>query len=56
MIPQILFIIIVMLGAGVTIAKHGEPQKPHNIVTTLIAQVIMHGLLFWGGFYDCFFK
>ncbi len=44
--PQIIFITIMALGTGVTLAQHGDLKKDFiNTAVTLL-------LLWWGGFFD----
>ncbi len=31
MLPQIIYLLLLSLGLGVIMAKHGEPQRPYNI-------------------------
>ena len=57
MIPQLIYLGIAAFGAGFILANHGNPKGgEHNILTSLIAEAIIVGLLYWGGFFDCFFK
>jgi hypothetical protein len=57
MIPQIVMICLVFLGLGMAMAKHGQPRTGNeNFFVTLISAVISHAVLYWGGFYDVFFK
>jgi hypothetical protein len=50
--PQITLIVLFAAGTGMAMVKHGEPQCPHNIWTTLIATAITVGLLIAGGFFN----
>jgi hypothetical protein len=50
-VPQICYIVIITLGLGISLAKHGEPQGDYNFFTTLIAAAIQIGLLILGGFF-----
>lgn len=50
-IPQICYIVIITLGLGISLAKHGEPQGDYNFFNTLIASFIQIGLLMLGGFF-----
>lgn len=49
--PQIIYLLLVALGFGVTVAKHGEQRYPHSVWTQLIGMVIVLPLLYWGGFF-----
>lgn len=49
--PQIIYMLLVALSFGVTVAKHGEPRDPHNCLTQLIGIAIVLPLLYWGGFF-----
>lgn len=55
MIPQLIIIAMSFAGLGLALAKHGQDQGKFNVVTSLIATSIQFGLLYWGGFFDCFF-
>ncbi len=51
-VPQICYIVIIALGLGITLAKHGEPKEDkYNFFTSLIAAAIQIGLLILGGFF-----
>lgn len=51
-IPQIIYITLAAMGLGIDLIKHGETKSgKHNVVTTLIAQILVLGLLYWGGFF-----
>jgi len=49
--PQIIWIVLVAMGVGIQIAKHGQPDK-YNGKTALIGCSISAGLLYWGGFFN----
>ena len=49
--PQIILIVLLAVGFGTAAAKHGEPSKPHNVVTSAISIALLVGLLWWGGFW-----
>jgi len=53
---QILYLILTVFGLGITLAKHGEPRDPYNFWGTLLSTAMLLGILYWGGFFDCFFK
>jgi hypothetical protein len=50
-VPQICYIVIITLGLGISLAKHGESQGDYNFFTTLIGAAIQIGLLILGGFF-----
>lgn len=50
-VPQICYIVIITLGLGISLAKHGEPQGDYNFFTALVAAAIQIGLLILGGFF-----
>ena len=50
--PQIIYIVLQVLGLGLSMAKHGQPQKPYDFWISLTASVIMLSLLIWGGFFN----
>lgn len=52
MIPQIIFLILSVVGFGMSIVLHSKPRTPHNFYSGLIATCITYALLFWGGFFD----
>lgn len=56
MIPQLIMLGLMCIGLGVGLSKHGEAQARHNIVIDLISVAVQLGLLYWGGFFDCFFN
>lgn len=52
-IPQIIIIILYAINLGMSIENHGkEKTEKENVITTIIASVIMMALLWWGGFWD----
>lgn len=50
-IPQILYIVIITMGLGIALAKHGEPQGDYNFFNSLFGAAIQVGLLILGGFF-----
>jgi hypothetical protein len=51
-IPQIIYLILWLLGAGIAMAKHGEPKTgKYDFWTTLLSSILALGLLYWGGFF-----
>jgi len=52
--PQLIYLGLVILGLGMTLGLHGQPQKKgHNFWGKLISSMIAISLLYWGGFFDC---
>lgn len=50
--PQLIYLALLVLGAGMELARHGQPKTgEHNVITTLIASAIILALLAWGGFF-----
>lgn len=50
--PQIILIVLMTLGLGMSIADHGRPKTGKTSATAaLIANIILFGLLYWGGFW-----
>jgi len=57
MLPQLIIIMLWMLGLGIMMSKHGRPKKGNeNAWAHLISIVITAAILCWGGFFDVFFK
>ena len=57
MIPQIIYLVIIILGTGINLAKHGEQKNDkYNIWTHLLSVVIILFILYKGGFFNCFIK
>jgi len=51
-VPQILVIVLMALGVGVSLAKYGQQKTDkHDIWDVLIGPSIIAGLLYWGGFW-----
>lgn len=50
--PQGIYLGVTVFGTGIVLAKHGEPKTGrYNILTTLITDGLILGLLWWGGFF-----
>jgi len=57
MIPQILIISLGMIGLGINISKHGESETgKHNVWTSITSLSMYWAILYYGGFFDVFFK
>lgn len=51
--PQIILIIIYVLGLGISLAQHGEIKtKKENFWTSLFAVAVVIALLICGGFFS----
>lgn len=51
-LPAIIWIIIAVMGLGVSLARDGETKvKKESFLQTLIATGINVALLWWGGFF-----
>lgn len=50
--PQIIMIVIMAMGLGINLTKHGEPKEDnYSFPIALLATAIQAGLLIWGGFF-----
>lgn len=50
--PQIILLLLMASGLGIDLSKHGEEKKgKYNVLNTIIAQLLMLVLLWWGGFF-----
>ena len=50
--PQIIWIILLLIGVGIHLAKHGERRlDDYNIILYLISSAISFALLYFGGFF-----
>ena len=54
--PQLIYLGLIILALGLHIGLHGQPQKNYNAFTQLVSSIISVGILYWGGFFDCFFN
>ena len=50
-IPQIIWLVMEVIGLIVEIVEHGKPREPHNAYTFATSVVISFLLLYWGGFF-----
>lgn len=50
--PQLIIVVLMAIGLGVAIAKHGEARSPHSAGVALIAFFLNFALLWWGGFFN----
>jgi hypothetical protein len=57
MIPQILVLGILFMALGIDLVRHGKTHEvTENFWTTLLSFVIWIGLLYWGHFFDMFWR
>ena len=56
MIPQLIYLTMLTMGIGVSLARIGQPEKPQHPAIKWIAFLVTQSLLYWGGFYDVFFR
>ncbi len=51
-VPQIIYLALIMMDIGISLAKHGEPKnEKYNVWITLASAAIIVALLKWGGFF-----
>jgi len=50
--PQIILLILMVLGLGIHMAKHGQSQGEYNGWIKLVDVCIAIALLYWGGFFN----
>jgi hypothetical protein len=50
-VPQFILVALLILGLGVSIAKHGQPRENYHGGITFLATIIEFVLLYWGGFF-----
>lgn len=56
MIPQLIYIALIMISLGMNISSHGEPRGDTNAWNSLISCIIGFAILYWGGFFDVMIK
>ena len=55
--PQIIYIALSFMGSGMHLAKNGETrEEKYHFGKDLLARMVILGLLYWGGFFDCWIK
>ena len=51
--PQIILIVLTCLSMGISLQKHGDPERgTYNAWGNAIGCLITFSLLWWGGFFD----
>ena len=56
MAPQIIYLFLFFINLLVTAHMHGKPKGEFNFWITFFGSSIGILLLFWGGFFEGFFK
>jgi hypothetical protein len=51
--PQFILLAMVFMCIGINCAKNGE-STTYDGLGTVINRLVVLGLLYWGGFFDCF--
>lgn len=49
--PQYTWLALALVGTGIVIAKHGQPQSNYNAWSSLISTGLVFCLLYAGGFF-----
>lgn len=49
--PQLIYVVLLVLGLVVATLDHGKPRKPSHVGTHVLAVIIMTALIWWGGFF-----
>jgi len=49
--PQIIFLMLIGVGLGMHLVKHGEPRERYNFWVFSFAAGLEVALLYWGGFF-----
>lgn len=57
MTAQLIYLTLVFIGALIAANQHGKDKTgKHDFFTSIIAQILVMGLLYWGGFFDVLLK
>lgn len=56
MIATIILLVLMMIGLGIAIGKHGEYQGKYNAWVTLLSTIIQLVLFYYAGLFDKFFN
>jgi len=54
MAPQIIMIVLIALAIGSSVEETSR-RGDFKVVSDIAGMGIVHALLWWGGFYDCFY-
>ena len=53
MLPQLIYLLIIVVGFTINCMKHGKPQTGnYNGWLSFLASIITLLILWWGGFFD----
>ena len=50
-VPQIIYMILTVLGIVIACVNHGKEREPYNAYIQFISAIITTALLAWGGFF-----
>ena len=50
--PQAIYFILLLAGTVQATLEHGKPRKPRNAWHALWAELMILGLMIWGGFFS----
>jgi hypothetical protein len=53
--PQWVMFVLMVLGLGMAIGNHGQPQRNYSFWTSLIGNAITFAILYFGGFWKGMF-
>lgn len=57
MVPQLLYLGLMLLELGIALGKHGEPRTgKHSFFRSTFGFALISTILYYGGFFNCFFK
>lgn len=56
MTPQIIYLVLLILGLLIVIVKDGQPRDPYNFWETLSSTLLCNIILYWGGFWGPLFN
>lgn len=52
-IPQIILLVLTMLGLGINLVRHGQPKEGvESFWVFFSSSIILFSLLYWGGFFN----
>lgn len=55
-LPQIVYFILILYSLVFTAYKHGEPKGNYSLIDCIISIILQTLIMFWGGFFNVFFK
>ncbi len=56
MIPQTIYVTLLLVSLLISANRHGKPRTAENFPIYFISALLTLGLVYWGGFFDCWFK